>query len=89
MAANSRTQVHHTGVLSPTNRVRSASVKASPLAAAPQVARRQRRGPVAVYDRAVTSGDYRQASFDVWQRMAEGWDRQRRRLWEASHGVGE
>jgi hypothetical protein len=33
--------------------------------------------------------DCRQASFDVWQRMAEGWDRDRRWLWDASHAVSE
>ena len=33
--------------------------------------------------------DYRQVSFDIWQRMAEGWDRQRRWVWEVSHVVGE
>jgi ubiquinone/menaquinone biosynthesis C-methylase UbiE len=33
--------------------------------------------------------DYRQVSFDVWQRMAEGWDRQRRWTWDASRHVGE
>ena len=37
----------------------------------------------------VAEGDYRQGSFDVWQRMAEGWDRERRWLWDASHAVGE
>jgi ubiquinone/menaquinone biosynthesis C-methylase UbiE len=33
--------------------------------------------------------EYRQVSFDVWQRMADGWDRQRRWMWETSHAVGE
>lgn len=33
--------------------------------------------------------DYRQVSLDVWQRMAEGWDRQRRWTWDASRRVGE
>ena len=33
--------------------------------------------------------DYRQVSFDVWQRMAQGWDRERRWLWETSHAVSE
>ncbi len=33
--------------------------------------------------------DYRQVSLDVWQRMAEGWDRERRWLWDASQAVGE
>jgi ubiquinone/menaquinone biosynthesis C-methylase UbiE len=38
---------------------------------------------------AVASADYRQISFDVWQRMAEGWDRQRRWIWDSSRVVGE
>jgi ubiquinone/menaquinone biosynthesis C-methylase UbiE len=42
-----------------------------------------------LYARAVAGEDYRQVSFDVWQRMAEGWDRERRWLWDASHAVGE
>ena len=33
--------------------------------------------------------DYRQVSYEVWQRMAEGWDRQRRWVWEVSHVAGE
>jgi ubiquinone/menaquinone biosynthesis C-methylase UbiE len=37
----------------------------------------------------VVDDDYRQVSFDIWQRMAEGWDRQRRWVWESSHVVGE
>jgi ubiquinone/menaquinone biosynthesis C-methylase UbiE len=37
----------------------------------------------------VAGDDYRQASFDVWQRMAEGWDRERRWYWELSHAAGE
>jgi ubiquinone/menaquinone biosynthesis C-methylase UbiE len=37
----------------------------------------------------VAEGDYRQLSFDVWQRMAEGWDRERRWLWDVSHTVSE
>jgi SAM-dependent methyltransferase len=37
----------------------------------------------------VAGEDYRQVSFEVWQRMAEGWDRERRWIWEASHVVGE
>jgi ubiquinone/menaquinone biosynthesis C-methylase UbiE len=41
------------------------------------------------YDRAVPDDDYRQVSLDVWQRMAEGWDRERRWVWEVSHVVGE
>lgn len=41
------------------------------------------------YDRGVADGDYRQASFDVWQRMATGWDRERGWMWDVSHAVGE
>jgi len=37
----------------------------------------------------VAGKDYREVSFDVWQRMAEAWDRERRWLWDASHAVGE
>jgi SAM-dependent methyltransferase len=37
----------------------------------------------------VPGEDYRQVSLDVWQRMAEGWDRERRWMWDASHAVGE
>jgi ubiquinone/menaquinone biosynthesis C-methylase UbiE len=37
----------------------------------------------------VAEGDYRQVSFDVWQRMADGWDRERRWLWDVSHAVGD
>jgi len=42
-----------------------------------------------VYHRAVAGEDYRRVSYDVWQRMAEGWDRDRRWVWDASHAVGE
>jgi ubiquinone/menaquinone biosynthesis C-methylase UbiE len=42
-----------------------------------------------VYDRGVADGGYRQVSLDLWQRMAKGWDRERRWLWGASHAVGE
>ncbi len=42
-----------------------------------------------VYDRGVADGSYRQVSFDVWQRMAKGWDRDRRWLWDSSRAVGE
>jgi ubiquinone/menaquinone biosynthesis C-methylase UbiE len=44
---------------------------------------------VPVYHRAVAGEDYRQVSYDVWQRMAEGWDRDRRWVWDVSHAVGE
>jgi ubiquinone/menaquinone biosynthesis C-methylase UbiE len=37
----------------------------------------------------VADSDYRQASLDVWQRMAPEWDRQRRWLWDVSRPVGE
>ena len=33
--------------------------------------------------------DYRQASRDIWQQMAAGWDGDRRRIWEASRPVAE
>ena len=33
--------------------------------------------------------DYRELSFDVWQRMAEGWDRDRRWIWDSSRAVSE
>jgi ubiquinone/menaquinone biosynthesis C-methylase UbiE len=44
---------------------------------------------VSIYHRAVAGGDYRQVSFGVWQRMAEGWDRDRRWIWDVTHAVGE
>ncbi|MEX2032209.1 MAG: methyltransferase domain-containing protein, partial [Dehalococcoidia bacterium] len=37
----------------------------------------------------MASADYRQASYDVWQRMAEGWGRERLWTWDASRRVGE
>jgi ubiquinone/menaquinone biosynthesis C-methylase UbiE len=37
----------------------------------------------------VAGEDYRQLSYDVWQRMAEGWDRDRRWVWDVTHAVGE
>jgi ubiquinone/menaquinone biosynthesis C-methylase UbiE len=37
----------------------------------------------------VTSADFRAQSYDVWQRMAAGWNRDRRWMWEASRDVGE
>ena len=33
--------------------------------------------------------DFRAQSYDVWQRMAAGWDRDRQWMWEGSRGVGE
>jgi ubiquinone/menaquinone biosynthesis C-methylase UbiE len=33
--------------------------------------------------------DYRQASRDIWDRMAAGWDDDRRWIWESSRRVGE
>jgi ubiquinone/menaquinone biosynthesis C-methylase UbiE len=33
--------------------------------------------------------DYRQASFEIWQRMAQGWDRDRRWFWDATRAAGE
>jgi ubiquinone/menaquinone biosynthesis C-methylase UbiE len=37
----------------------------------------------------VAGVDYRQASLGVWQRMAEGWDRERRWMWRTSRAVSE
>jgi ubiquinone/menaquinone biosynthesis C-methylase UbiE len=37
----------------------------------------------------VAAEDYRELSFDVWQRMAEGWDRDRRWIWDSSRSVSE
>lgn len=33
--------------------------------------------------------DYRRASYEIWQAMAAGWDRERSWTWEASHAVSE
>src|SRR5262245_388881 len=33
--------------------------------------------------------EYAQASHDIWQRMAEGWDRERKWVWESSRHIGE
>jgi ubiquinone/menaquinone biosynthesis C-methylase UbiE len=33
--------------------------------------------------------DYRQASLDTWDRMAAGWEDDRRSVWESSRVVGE
>jgi ubiquinone/menaquinone biosynthesis C-methylase UbiE len=37
----------------------------------------------------VTQADFRGQSYEVWQRMAAGWDRERRWMWEGSKAVGE
>jgi SAM-dependent methyltransferase len=37
----------------------------------------------------VAAEDYRELSFDVWQQMAEGWDRDRRWIWDSSRAVSE
>jgi ubiquinone/menaquinone biosynthesis C-methylase UbiE len=37
----------------------------------------------------VTDTDFRAQSYEVWQRMAAGWDRERRWMWEGSRVVGE
>jgi ubiquinone/menaquinone biosynthesis C-methylase UbiE len=37
----------------------------------------------------VAGQDYREVSFDVWQRMAEGWDRERQWMWDVSRVIGE
>ena len=33
--------------------------------------------------------DYRSASYEIWQAMAAGWDRERSWMWEASRAVSE
>jgi ubiquinone/menaquinone biosynthesis C-methylase UbiE len=38
---------------------------------------------------AVANEDYRKASFETWQAMAEGWDRERSWLWEVSSAVSD
>ena len=35
------------------------------------------------------AGDYRQASLGIWERMAAGWEEDRRWVWDASRVVGE
>jgi len=37
----------------------------------------------------VTDPDYRAKSYDIWQRMAAGWDGRRQWMWEGSRAVGE
>jgi ubiquinone/menaquinone biosynthesis C-methylase UbiE len=37
----------------------------------------------------VATQDYHAASLDIWQRMAEGWDRDRRWVWEVTREVAE
>jgi ubiquinone/menaquinone biosynthesis C-methylase UbiE len=37
----------------------------------------------------VTSTDFRAQSYEVWERMAAGWDRDSRWMWETSRTVGE
>jgi len=37
----------------------------------------------------VASEDYRSASYQIWQVMAAGWDRERSWMWEASRAVSE
>jgi SAM-dependent methyltransferase len=37
----------------------------------------------------MTNQDYRRVSYETWQRMAEGWNRERRSMWESSRVVGE
>jgi ubiquinone/menaquinone biosynthesis C-methylase UbiE len=37
----------------------------------------------------VDLAEYRQRSYDIWEAMAEGWDRRRQWLWEVSRPVGE
>jgi SAM-dependent methyltransferase len=38
---------------------------------------------------AVATQDYHAVSLDIWERMAEGWDRDRRWVWEVAHAVAE
>lgn len=33
--------------------------------------------------------DYRSASYEIWQAMAAGWDRERRWMWDVSRAVSE
>jgi hypothetical protein len=42
-----------------------------------------------VWDLLVTSGDFRTQSYEVWERMAAGWDRDGRWMWERTRAVGE
>jgi hypothetical protein len=37
----------------------------------------------------VAMEDYRRASYEIWQAMAAGWDRERSWMWEASRAVSE
>ena len=37
----------------------------------------------------VATDDYRRASYEIWQEMAAGWDRDRNWMWEASRAVSE
>jgi SAM-dependent methyltransferase len=37
----------------------------------------------------MSDDDYRQASLDIWDQMAAGWDDDRRWIWDASRPVGE
>jgi ubiquinone/menaquinone biosynthesis C-methylase UbiE len=37
----------------------------------------------------VATDDYRRASYEIWQAMAAGWDRDRNWMWEASRAVSE
>jgi SAM-dependent methyltransferase len=37
----------------------------------------------------MSTDDYRQASLQVWEAMAAGWERERAALWDVSRGVGE
>jgi ubiquinone/menaquinone biosynthesis C-methylase UbiE len=37
----------------------------------------------------MASDDYRRASYEIWQAMAAGWERERNWMWEASRAVSE
>jgi ubiquinone/menaquinone biosynthesis C-methylase UbiE len=41
------------------------------------------------YDRVMAREDYRSASYEIWQAMAAGWDRERSWMWEVSRAVSE
>ena len=53
--------------------------------ALPSLTKRRRRVRIA----AVDTAEYRQKSFDIWEAMAEGWDRRRDWMWQVSRPVGE
>jgi len=38
---------------------------------------------------AMTTSEYAQRSYEIWQQMAEGWDRERKWLWDSSQHISE